>query len=142
MAKSKRIAERLERTTVRNRGESRHEPTVGFAYQYQGRNSETPGPQQERAIGREEIKSRYDKMQDLSQQRDQRAFANAQQMDNEFWAGVDPRRRQEVADSGMIREDHTAMANLSRTAIHHEWPQAGYYSTPYLDDTVRGTEGE
>lgn len=36
-----------------------------------------------------------------------------------FLIEVDPRRRQEVADSRMIFEDHRAMANLFPKAIYH-----------------------
>lgn len=49
----------------------------------------------------------------------------------------DPRRRQELADGGMVREDERAMANLPRQAIHHEYPRLGYYSTPYIDSLGR-----
>lgn len=52
-----------------------------------------------------------------------------------FFAGLDPRRRREVADSGMVQEDHNAVANLSNTPIHREYVRFGYYSTPYIDDT-------
>jgi len=45
----------------------------------------------------------------------------------------DPRRRQELADGGMVREDQAAMANLPRQAVHHEYPRLGYYSSPYID---------
>jgi hypothetical protein len=45
----------------------------------------------------------------------------------------DPRRRQELADGGMVREDERAMANLPRQAVHHEYPRLGYYSSPYID---------
>jgi hypothetical protein len=50
---------------------------------------------------------------------------------------VEPRRRQELADGGMIREDHNAMANLSPRAISHEYPRLGYYATPYIDSMTR-----
>lgn len=49
----------------------------------------------------------------------------------------DPRRRQELADGGMVREDRNAMANLSNRAISHEYPRLGYYSTPYIDSLAR-----
>jgi hypothetical protein len=39
----------------------------------------------------------------------------------EFYNNVDPRRKQELADGRMIQEDHKAMANLSETAIYHEF---------------------
>lgn len=50
---------------------------------------------------------------------------------------VDPRRRQELADGGMVREDRNAMANLSPKAISHEYPRLGYYSNPYIDSLTR-----
>ncbi len=36
-----------------------------------------------------------------------------------FYNNVDPRRRQELADSRMIQEDQNSMSNLPRQAIHH-----------------------
>lgn len=38
-----------------------------------------------------------------------------------FYAHVDPRRRQEIADARMIREDHSKIANLSEKAIHQQF---------------------
>ncbi len=35
-----------------------------------------------------------------------------------FYNNVDPRRKQELADSRMIQEDHNSIANLPRQAIH------------------------
>jgi len=127
---------------IRNRGEDINEPLSYGPYSYQPPSMETVLPQQERAITRGEARGVYDKMNRLHQQRDQRAFQSIREMENEFYAGVDPRRRQELADAGMVREDHSQMANLPRQAIHHEYPQAGYYSTPYIDDTLRGVPGE
>ena len=42
-------------------------------------------------------------------------------MRDTFYDQVDPRRRQEVSDARMIREDHRAIANLSEKAIHQEF---------------------
>lgn len=123
---------------IRNRGEDINEPLSYSAYDYQPRSMETPLPQQERALTRAEARGVYDRMYRLEQRRDQRSFQSVREMENEFYAGIDPRRRQELADAGMIREDDRQMANLPRQAIHHEYPQAGYYFTPYIDDTVRG----
>jgi hypothetical protein len=44
-------------------------------------------------------------------------------MSNAFFEAIDPRRRQEVHDAYMVREDHKAMANLPRQAIHHEYDE-------------------
>ena len=72
------------------------------------------------------------------------AYERSRQIGGEFGGGLDPRRRQEVADAGMIREDHTQMANLPRQAQHHEFEQNGYAMNPYIDalrlDGVRDTE--
>jgi hypothetical protein len=64
---------------------------------------------------------------------------NFERVDNPasfFYAGIDPRRRQEVADSGMVQEDHTQIANLSSRPVHIEYKRFGFYSSPYIDDTV------
>jgi hypothetical protein len=53
-----------------------------------------------------------------------------------YYAGIDPRRRKEMADAGMAKEDHRAIANLSPEFIHREYPRFGFYSTPYIDDTM------
>lgn len=120
-----------------NRGEDFDEPKRNMTYDYMPETA-LDARSQERQIRRDEVRAEYSAMYQLEQRRDQRTFDRTRDMSNEFYAGVDPRRRQEVADGGMIREDRNAMANLPRQAQHHEYPQAGYYSTPYLDDTVRG----
>jgi len=120
-----------------NRGEDFDEPQRAMTYDYMPE-SQYDARSQERQKRRDEVRAEYSAMYQLEQRRDQRAFDRTRDMSNEFYAGVDPRRRQEVADGGMIREDHNAMANLPRMAQHHEYPQAGYYVTPYIDDIVRG----
>lgn len=50
---------------------------------------------------------------------------------------VDPRRRQELADGGMVREDRRAIANLPERASHYEYPRLGYYSNPYIDSITK-----
>jgi len=120
-----------------NRGEDFSEPRRAMSYDYMPED-QYEARSQERAKRRDEVRAEYSAMYQLEQRRDQRSFDRTRDMSNEFYAGVDPRRRQEVADGGMIREDRNAMANLPRVAQHHEYPQAGYYSSPYIDDTVRG----
>lgn len=39
----------------------------------------------------------------------------------EFYHNVDPRRKQELADSRMIYEDKHAMANLKNEPTYHEF---------------------
>jgi hypothetical protein len=46
-----------------------------------------------------------------------------------YWIGapnVDPRRRQELADSNMIFEDHTKVANLSPRVINRQFDANRY----------------
>ena len=124
---------------MRNRGEDFGEPRFDLKYDYQPADQYSD-KSQERAIRRHEVRAEYDEMYKLEQRRDQRAFNRTRDMENEFYAGVDPRRRQEVAEGGIVKEDLNAMANLPRQAIHHEYPQAGYYASQYIDDTVRGAD--
>jgi hypothetical protein len=49
---------------------------------------------------------------------------------------LDPRRAQERADSRMIQEDHSAMANLSPFPIHREWPRYGAFANILMDEVV------
>lgn len=62
-------------------------------------------------------------------------FARIYDRNSSLYAGIDPRRRREVADSGMVQEDHNAIANLSPIPIHREYTRFGFYSTPYIDDS-------
>jgi hypothetical protein len=89
----------------------------------------------ERAVKRTEIENDYSALREDQDRCIRYAYERARQIGGEYGAGLDPRRRQEVADAGLIREDHTQMANLPRMAQHHEFPAAGYYMTPYLDDS-------
>lgn len=94
-------------------------------------------PYHERPVSRKEIRERYDQLYKLEQERDQRAYDRVMDAQNRFYAGIDPRRRKEVADAGMVSEDHHAIANLSPQFIHREFPKSRYYATPYIDDDVR-----
>ena len=97
---------------IRNRGEDigyPMPPAQGYDYMPEDQYSDRS---QQRAIRRHEVRNRYVQMYDLEQERSQRAFDRVRDMENEFFAGVDPRRRRELADGGMVREDHVAMANL------------------------------
>jgi hypothetical protein len=89
----------------------------------------------ERSVKRIEIEEDYSAFNRDEDRSIANAYRRAREIGGEFGGGLDPRRRQEVADAGLIREDHNAMANLPRMAQHHEFPAAGYYMTPYLDDT-------
>ncbi len=126
---------------MRNRGEELNEPQSSYQYDYRPENQYTDRAQ-ERTIRRHEVRNYYAEMYNNEQRRDQRAFARLKDTENEFYQGVDPRRRKEIADGGMVREDHTAMSNLPRQAIHCEYPGASYYESNYMDTSVRGTDPE
>jgi hypothetical protein len=123
----------------RNRGEEFNEPQSNLEYDYAQRN-QYDDRSQERAIRRHEMRDEYIEMYDQEQRRNQRAYARTRNPENEFYAGIDPRRKKEIADGGMIREDHMSMANLPRKAIHCEYPHFPYYATPYNDAIIRGAD--
>lgn len=66
----------------------------------------------------------------------------ARRVNDNYFAGVDPRRHKEMADAGLVQEDHAAMANLPTKAIHHEYPRFGYCTGPYIADSVIDSMGE
>lgn len=57
-----------------------------------------------------------------------------------YYEGLHNRRRQEMEDAGMIREDHNAVANLPQEVMMKEYPKTGPYMPEYLDDTIRGID--
>lgn len=73
---------------------------------------------------------------------DQRNFQRVEDPADYFYAGLDPRRRNVVADGGMVQEDRKEVANLSRRFVHREYPQAGFNSSPFIDSTVKGDKEE
>lgn len=56
------------------------------------------------------------------------------------YEGMDSRRRQEMLDAGMIREDHSAMANMPQNVIMRAYPDPMEYTPENLDDTIRGID--
>lgn len=59
----------------------------------------------------------------------------------EHYAGADPRRRQEMEDGRMIREDRNAVANLPQHVIQHDWERPyNRYAKYELDDTMHGID--
>lgn len=60
-----------------------------------------------------------------------------------FYNNVDPRRKQELADSRMIQEDHNALANLSPRFIHREFNPDKYveHFDMYNQDTMKYKKG-
>lgn len=45
-----------------------------------------------------------------------------------------------IEDSGMIREDRSAVANLPQNVMMKEWPKVDYTGFEGLDDTIRGVD--
>lgn len=98
-----------------------------------------PKRSKSRPINRRESLDVYGNMEDKSEMHSNRAYDNIESMYSAFYAGVDPRRRREMAAGGMVKEDRNAMANLSNTPVHREYPPAGYFNqNPYIDDSVEG----
>jgi hypothetical protein len=58
----------------------------------------------------------------------------------EYYAGVDPRRTQEMQDAGMIQEDPRAIANLPQEVKIKPYNMAGGYLPEDLDDTIAGVD--
>jgi len=57
-----------------------------------------------------------------------------------FYAGSEPRRRQEMQDAGMIYEDHNAIANLPQQVMIKEYPKTGPYMPEGLEDSIVGVD--
>lgn len=60
--------------------------------------------------------------------------------ESEHYAGMEPRRRQELEDAGMIREDHSAIANMPQGVVMRPYPKSSGYMPEVLDDTIRGID--
>ncbi len=61
-------------------------------------------------------------------------------LNDEHYAGMEPRRRQEMEDAGMISEDHNAIANLPQNVVYRAYPVSGQSLPEGLDDTMRGID--
>lgn len=60
----------------------------------------------------------------------------------ELYAGMEPRRRQELEDSSMIHEDHRAIANLPQEVMIKPYPHVGPYLPEVLNDDVSGVDAQ
>ena len=60
----------------------------------------------------------------------------------ELYAGMEPRRRQELEDSSMIHEDHRAIANLPQEVMIKPYPKTGAYLPEVLNDDVSGVDAQ
>jgi len=96
-----------------------------------------PGHGLERARSRKEALQTYSGWEIKNDEQDRFNFDRVESMYSSFYAGIDPRRRKEMAEGGMIKEDNMAFANCPSEPIHREYPRAGYYTNPYIDDTMK-----
>lgn len=90
-----------------------------------------------RAKSRNQVEDVYSNMEIKRDLHNQFMYDRVQSMYSSFYGGLDPRRRNEMADAGMVKEDRNAMSNLSGEPVHREYPRAGYYSNPYIDDSMK-----
>ena len=51
-------------------------------------------------------------------------------------------RRKDERGAGFISEDHSCIANLPKEVKMQEYPRFMYGLDPYLDDTIRGIDGQ
>jgi len=93
------------------------------------------GPRGTRPINREEAMQVYGNMRAKDLERSGFDYQRVEDIESSFYAGLDKRRRLEMAEGGMVKEDRNAMANCSMKPVHREYPRAGYYSSPYIDDS-------
>ncbi len=54
------------------------------------------------------------------------------------YEGHHGRRHQEMADAGMIHEDHSAIANMPQHVIMKDWPAGGSAMPENINDTISG----
>lgn len=87
-------------------------------------------------ISRDQAMAVHGNMLEKDEERSAFDYERVSSMYSAFYAGLDPRRRTEMAEGGMVKEDKNAMANLSNTPVHMEYPRAGFYTSPYIDDSV------
>lgn len=74
----------------------------------------------------------------------ERAMHREHKIHGGHYEGMDPRRRQEMEDAGMISEDHGAIANLPQGVIMKPYGYAGSGGgmSENLDDTISGIDNQ
>lgn len=72
---------------------------------------------------------------------DERAvYRRFRALGDEVYAGMEPRRRQEMEDAGYIHEDHSQIANLPQYPIVKSYPHTGPYMPEGLEDSINGVD--
>lgn len=56
------------------------------------------------------------------------------------YEGMDSRRKQEMSDAGMIREDHSAIANMPQEVMIKQYPKDSNYMPEEIDDRISGID--
>ena len=70
---------------------------------------------------------------------EERSLYRKKMKKEEHYAGMEPRRRQELEDAGMIREDRNAVANLPQYVKYEAYPKTDYDRYD-LNDDIRGID--
>lgn len=91
------------------------------------------------ALASQQLRSQYVDLYDDEKRLGEIVTDRENDMASFFWQGIDPRRRQEFADGGIIKEDYNAMSNCPTEPIHKEYPKITYYATPQ-SDFIEGRE--
>lgn len=92
------------------------------------------------AISRRKQEERYEGMNEKEIYRNDLTYERIREMRNDFYQGVDPRRREEIANGGMVHEDNRAMSNLPEYFVHREYPRYSFWSSPYNDAIIQKDE--
>lgn len=83
----------------------------------------------------------YDREDPVAARGMEQSFHRRAMLDGrEHYAGMEPRRRQEMADAGMIHEDQRQIANLPQQVVIEPYPYERGYMPEDLDDTLRGID--
>lgn len=102
-------------------------------------------PERDRGVSFGGVRHRQPEFNDSHQnaQDDDRPLYNDFRLyGNEFYAGMEPRRRQEMQDAGYIREDNDAVANLPQGVIMRPYAKTGPYMPEGLDDSIDGVDNQ
>lgn len=89
----------------------------------------------EREIRRKDLREEKERL--MKKKKNSNSKKNMDKKD--YYSGMDERRRQEMMDSGMIREDKNAIANLPQGVVMRDYPKPDYFSYN-LNDDIRGID--
>jgi len=87
----------------------------------------------------EERHMRHEARDRMNEREGMEKYVHSSHMEGEY-AGLQKRRREEMEDGGMIRDDYAAIANLPQQVMIKPYPKTGPYMPEVLDDTLRGID--